>query len=81
MIDNRLKNDDMVSEIPSQGASIRDPVFRGALETGQPETGQENFEIQFLGVLGKPEKRRPAEKKIRNPIFRGAPETGEPETG
>ena len=70
----------MVSEIPSQGASIRDPVFRGALETGQPETGQENFEIQFLGVLGKPENRRPAEKKIRNPIFRGAQETGEPET-
>ena len=71
----------MVSEIPSQGASIRDPVFRGALETGQPETGQEKFEIQCLEVLEKPEKRKPAEKKIRNPIFRGAQETGEPETG
>ena len=62
------------------GLAFEIRVFRGALETGQPETGQENFEIQFLGVLGKPENRRPAEKKIRNPIFRGAQETGEPET-
>ena len=76
-----MKNDDIVSEIPSQWASIRDPIFRGAQETREPETGREKkFEIQFLGVLGKPENRRPAEKKIRNPIFRGAQETGEPET-
>ena len=38
------------------------------------------FEIGFLGVLGKPENRRPAGEKIRDPIFRGARETGEPKT-
>ena len=39
------------------------------------------FELRFLGVLRKPENRKPVEKKIRDPIFRGARETGEPETG
>ena len=38
------------------------------------------FEIGFLGVLGKPENRRPAGEKIRDPIFRGAREAGEPKT-
>ena len=33
-------------------------------------------EIQFLGVFGRPENRRPAEKKIRDPIFRGLQTTG-----
>ena len=33
-------------------------------------------EIGNLGVFGRPEHRRPAEKKIRDPIFRGAQKTG-----
>ena len=43
---------------------IRNPIFRGARETGEPETGQEQkSEIGFLGVLGKPENQKPAKKK------------------
>ena len=63
-------------------SKIQDPISRGVRETGLAgDRPRKIFEIQFLGVFGKPENRRPAEKKIRDRIFRGARETGEPETG
>ena len=41
----------------------------------------EKSKIGNLGVFGRPEHQRPAEKKIRDPIFRGLQKTRTPKTG
>ncbi len=59
-------------------------IFRapaGIPDEGSVEKWKLEFEIQCLGVLGKPDNRRPAEKKFEIQLLGGDRETGKPETG